>query len=77
MNATLFSIIGITLLIALLAGAILLRLLKHEQPLSSSIHMLGYTSSVFLLIAILFHAPTWALLALSILSVLSYQFKER
>lgn len=77
MNATLFSIIGIILLIALLAGAILLRLLKHEQPLSSSIHMLGYTSSVFLLIAILFHAPTWALLALSILSVLSYQFKER
>lgn len=77
MNATLFSIIGIILLIALLAGAILLRLLKHEQPLSTTVHMLGYTSSAFLLIAILFYAPTWALLTLSILSILSYQVKER
>lgn len=77
MNATLFSIIGIVVLIALLVGAILMRLLKHEQPLSTTVHMLGYTASVFLLIAILFHAPTWALLTLSILSILSYQVKER
>ena len=77
MNTILFSSIAIALLVLLLLGNIVLHMLKHENPFSATIHGLGYTAVTFLLLAILMHAPQWALLALTVLLAWAYQIKEQ